>query len=138
MLCLLDDGSKREIGYRAEPRYANFFAVEAAQIANIGTNEQRLGKVRGHCGDLDDITAAQDVGDDGWTAKTCDIGRAGKHRLNNHRRRADVHHIEVQAVLLEDADFFSHYPGDAVEPERTVREGEFDRLLRKNQTGCRR
>ena len=115
-----------------------FLPSKAAQIANIGTNEQRLGKVRRHRGDLDDITAAQDVGDDRRTAKTCDIGRAGKHRLNDYRRRADVHHIEVEPVLLEDADFFSHYPGHAVEPERTVREGEFDRLLRKNQTGCSR
>ena len=112
-----------------------FFPVKAAQIANIGTNEQRLGEVRRHCRDLDDIAAAQDVGDDGWTAKTCDIGRAGKHRLNDHRRRADVHHIKVQPVLLEDADFFGHDPRHAVEPERAVRKGEFDRLLRKNQTG---
>ena len=86
----------------------------------------------------DDVAATQHVGDHRRPAKTCDIGRAGKHRLNNHRRRADVHHIEVEAVLLEDADFFSHYPGDAVEPERTVRKGEFDRLLRKNQARCRR
>jgi hypothetical protein len=73
----LDDGSKREIGDGAEARNADFFSLKAAQIANIGTNEQRLGKVRRHRGYLDDIAAAQHVGDNRRTAKTRDIGRAG-------------------------------------------------------------
>ena len=48
-----------KIGHGAKARNADFFSRAAAQIANIGTNKQRLGKVRRHRRDLDDIAAVQ-------------------------------------------------------------------------------
>ena len=48
-----------------------FFPLQAAQIANIGTNNQGSGKAPSRY--LDDTAAAQHVGDDGRTAKAGDI-----------------------------------------------------------------
>ena len=82
-------------------------------------------------GNLNDVSALEHVRHQRRATAGSHAGLSAKHGLNDDRRRADVNHVDIQALFFVIARFLGDPPGEAGGADRSERKGNFSGRLRR-------